>query len=96
MIAFIIIPFGVIIVLLVAISIRTNIDSKLKTNPEGTGSSSINRKASNGVGNCSVAISYNTKASGGSFHTEGSNTTVSGFVSHAEGINTIASGGRSS
>ena len=61
-------------------------------NPTGTGSLSINRKASTTVGNYSSTLGYNNTASGGLAHAEGYNTTASGDSSHAEGNTTTASG----
>ena len=63
-----------------------------KNNPTGTGSFSLNRKASTVVGTNSHAEGDNTTASASSSHAEGVNTTASGYGSHAEGVNTIASG----
>lgn len=63
-----------------------------KANPTGTGSLSINRKENTTVGDYSVAVGYNTTASGSSSHAEGRTTTASGNSSHAEGISTAASG----
>jgi len=70
--------------------------SKLDSaNPTGTGALSLNRKANTTVADCSVAVGYNTEASGLRSFAEGHNTTASGDYSHAEGIATIASGDRS-
>lgn len=69
------------------------LDTKMdKTNPIGTGSFSLNRKANTTVGANSVAEGYNTTASGSYSHAEGYNTTASGEYSHAEGRGTTASG----
>ena len=62
-----------------------------KTNPTGTGSFSLNRKADTTVGDYSFAEGYGTTASGFNSHAEGHNTTASGQYSHAEGHNTTAS-----
>ena len=76
------------------------------TNPTGTGSFSLNRKANTTVGDYSFAEGKNTTASGinshaeglstiasnAGSHAEGATTTASGFYSHAEGQNTTASG----
>ena len=63
-----------------------------KTNPTGTGSFSLNRKADTTVGDYSFAEGYKTTASGYSSHAEGNSTTASGYFSHAEGNYTITSG----
>ena len=74
-------------------SISAVTDNKMdKTNPTGTGSFSMNRKAGTVVGVNSHAEGYNTTASGYGSHAEGNNTTASGSDSHAEGISTTASG----
>lgn len=62
-----------------------------KENPTGTGSFSLNRKASTTIGRNSFAEGFNTTASGNNSHAEGSSTTASGLSSHAEGANTRAS-----
>ena len=60
-------------------TVANNVNKKMNaTNPVGTGSFSMNRKAGTAVGQNS--------------HTEGCNTTASGFSSHAEGNDTVASG----
>lgn len=61
------------------------------TDPVGTGSFSMNRKASTTVGMFSHAEGYDTTASGNISHAEGSATTASGIYSHAEGQFTTAS-----
>lgn len=67
--------------------------SKLdSTNPTGTGSLSLNRKANTTVGGYSVAEGYNCEASNNQCHAEGYNTKASGQRSHAEGEATVASG----
>lgn len=63
-----------------------------KTNPTGTGSFSMNRKADTAVGDCSHAEGYDTTASGGYSHAEGAGAIASGLNSHGEGNCTIASG----
>lgn len=63
-----------------------------KTNPTGTGSFSLNRKANTTIGNYSFAEGQSTTASKACSHAEGQGTTASGGVSHAEGAYTIASG----
>lgn len=63
-----------------------------KTNPTGTGSFSLNRKANTTIGSNSFAEGYATTASGYASHAEGTSTTASGENSHAEGYATIASG----
>ena len=64
-----------------------------KTNPTGTGSFSLNRKAGTTIGNYSHAEGYSATASGMSSHAEGAYTTASKDYSHAEGQGTTASGG---
>ena len=63
-----------------------------KTNPTGTGSFSLNRKANTTIGINSFAEGFNTTASGNFSHAEGSNTSAIGQGSHAEGNGTTASG----
>ena len=60
--------------------------------PNFTNSISMGRKSDTTIGAQSVALGYNTTASGFASHAEGNLTTASGDISHAEGINTIASG----
>ena len=73
-----------------------NHDDKMdKTNPTGTGSLSLNRKASTTVGSHSVAEGYNTEASGKYSHAEGAETIASAQAAHAEGTNTTASNNHS-
>lgn len=76
------------------------------TNPTGTGSFSLNRKANTTVGDnsfaegcdnvtsgeCSHAEGNLTIASGGCSHAEGASNTSSGIYSHAEGCNNTSSG----
>ena len=66
-----------------------------KTNPIGSGSFSINRKNNTSIGENSIALGYNTTASGMCSHAEGSDTTAYGDYSHAEGYNTTASKAKS-
>ena len=73
-------------------SISAVTDNKMdKTNPTGTGSFSMNRKAGTVIGTNSHAEGNNTTASGYSSHAEGIDTTASGYSSHAEGNYTYAS-----
>lgn len=69
----------------------SNIGGLSATNPTGTGSFSLNRKADTTVGYFSFAEGFNTTASGEYSHAEGHQTTASGNCSHAEGSNTTAS-----
>ena len=74
-------------------SISAVTDNKMdKTNPTGTGSFSMNRKAGTVIGTNSHAEGIDTTASGDYSHAEGYNTKASGYYSHAEGIGTTASG----
>ena len=73
--------------------IFTNVNNKMdKVNPTGSGSFSLNRKANTTIGTDSVAVGYNTTASGNYSHAEGSGTTAYGDSSHAEGNSSIAAG----
>lgn len=63
-----------------------------KENPVGTGSFSMNRNASNEVGDYSTAVGYNCTASGKNSYAGGEHTTAGGRNSHAEGYMTTASG----
>lgn len=63
-----------------------------KTNPTGTGSFSLNRKANTTVGSYSFAEGYSTTASGESSHAEGGGTIASGDWSHVEGGDSQANG----
>ncbi len=75
------------------LAIPSELEAKMdKENPTGTGSFSLNRKASTTIGNWSFTEGYNTTASGNNSHAEGSSTTASGLSSHAEGFSTTASG----
>ena len=66
-----------------------------KENPVFTGSISLGRKEGSTIGGYSVAIGYDTEASGYTSHAEGQFTTASEYCSHAEGCQTIASGVKS-
>ena len=72
-----------------------NNDKMDKKNPTGTGYFSLNRKAGHTPGTNSVAVGYQTTASGDYSFAEGYFTTASGTGSHVEGYSTIASGGTS-
>lgn len=61
-----------------------------KTNPTGTGSLSLNRKANTTIGEKSVAEGYDCEASGNYSHAEGSLTRATGYNAHAEGLQTLA------
>lgn len=56
-----------------------------KTNPSGTGSFSLNRKAGTTVGEQSVAMGEDNEASGRCAYCEGYNSIASGIAAHAEG-----------
>ena len=62
------------------------------TNPVGTGSFSMGRRANTTIGDYSHAEGYNVKATSNYSHAEGNNTAANGIASHAEGSNTIADG----
>lgn len=66
-----------------------------KTNPEGTGSFSLNRAVDTETGEYSFAEGEDTRASGRWSHAEGYNTYAIGNISHAEGYNSVANGGPS-
>ena len=68
-----------------------NNDKMDKKNPTGTGYFSLNRKAGHTPGDYSVAVGYQTTASGGYSFAEGLNTTASEYCTHAEGYGTTAS-----
>jgi hypothetical protein len=72
-------------------AIKADINA-LKTDLVVQNSISLERKEGSTIGGCSVAIGYETTASGNSSHAEGNNTTASGDYSHAEGYKTVASG----
>lgn len=61
-----------------------------KSNPTGTGSFSLNRKADTTIGSYSFAEGYDNIASGEYSHAEGYSTTASSESAHAEGSNTTA------
>lgn len=61
-----------------------------KVNPVGTGTMSMNRKASTGIGDLSATFNYNCEASGRYSFAEGEATQAVGRASHAEGHNTYA------
>ena len=63
-----------------------------KTNPTGTGSFSLNRKANTAIGNYSFAEGESTTASGDFSHAEGQGTVASASYTHSEGVNTSAVG----
>ena len=67
-------------------------DKMDKTDPTGTGSFSMNRKAGTVIGTNSHAEGNDTTASDYYSHAEGSETVASGYISHAEGHQTTASG----
>ena len=74
-------------------SISAVTDNKMdKTNPTGTGSFSMNRKAGTVIGTNSHTEGFNTTASQSYSHAEGSSTQASGYSSHSEGYSTTASG----
>lgn len=68
----------------------TNLGGMSQTNPTGTGSLSINRKANTIIGSYSVAEGSDTTASADFSHAEGYGTIASEISSHAEGCGTIA------
>ena len=70
---------------------KLSADKMDKTNPTGTGSFSMNRKAGTVIGDYSHAEGSTTTASGFGSHAEGGSTTASKDYSHAEGMNTTAS-----
>ena len=78
----------------VSVNGRSNVVTGLMeaTNPVGTGSFSMNRKAGSTVGINSFAEGLGTEASLNEAHAEGRGTVASGQCSHAEGHATIASG----
>lgn len=77
----------------VSSQISTAITDKMdKANPTGTGSLSLNRKASTTIGTNSVAIGSSCTASGNYSCALGDRTTASGVMSYAEGEQTVASG----
>lgn len=73
--------------------VYTALGNKMDTsNPTGTGSFSLNRKASTTVGTNSFAEGSGTTASGNYSHAEGYGTTAQSHSAHAEGLSTTASG----
>ena len=76
----------------VSVNGRSNVVTGLMeaTNPVGTGSFSMNRKAGSTVGIDSFAEGHATVAIGDASHAEGSNTAAIGINSHAEGYYTKA------
>lgn len=74
--------------------VRTElVDMKMdKSNPTGTGTFSLNRKADTTIGEYSVVAGFECEASGEYSYAEGVYTTASGGASHAEGSGTTASG----
>ena len=74
-------------------SLSSSVNAKMNnSNPTGSGSFSLNRKANTTIGLRSFAEGYETTASGARSHAEGNETTASGIGSHAEGEKTTASG----
>lgn len=75
-------------------AVASAISGKMNTsNPSGTGTFSMNRKANTTVGNYSTTEGYNCTASGSYSHAEGESTTAAGrYGSHAEGLGAEASG----
>ena len=72
-------------------SLSSSVNEKMnKSNPKGSGSFSLNRKANTTIGVNSFAEGYQTTASGKGSHAEGKETTASGDYSHAEGSRTTA------
>lgn len=68
-------------------------DGKMnKSNPQGTGSFSMNRRPQTAIGAYSHAEGYNATANGYCSHAEGQESKASGYCSHAAGYNTTASG----
>lgn len=67
-------------------SVANNINNKMNaTNPVGTGSFSMNRKAGTTIGSHSHAEGYNTTASGVYSHAEGYSTTAVSEYQHVQG-----------
>ena len=63
-----------------------------KSDPTGTGSLSLNRKANSTIGLNSVAEGFNCTASGQAAHAEGGGSKATGIQAHAENNGTTASG----
>ena len=78
----------------VSVNGRSNVVTGLMeaTNPVGTGSFSMNRKAGSAVGYASHAEGWDTEARGYASHAEGWDTVANGDDSHAEGYNTMTIG----
>lgn len=73
--------------------VQAQIDGKMNaTDPVGTGTFSLGRLEGSTVGAGSIAMGFNTTASGYYSHAEGERTTASNRASHAEGGYTTASG----
>lgn len=74
-------------------TVASGLSNKMdKSNPEGTGSFSMNRLSGSTIGTKSSTEGNNCTASGAESHAEGHYTVASGADSHAEGYNCIASG----
>ena len=74
-------------------TVNSAISNKMdKANPVGTGSLSLNRKASTTEGTNSSTIGTNNTASGADSFAEGNTTTASGARSHAEGYGCVSGG----
>ena len=72
-------------------TLSNNVSTKMdKTNPTGSGSFSLNRKANTIIGANSFAEGDKTTASGEGSHAEGSGTVALGNYSHADGDRTTA------
>lgn len=70
---------------------RSGLADKMdKTNPTGSGSFSLNRKANTTIGDKSFAEGKDTTASGYASHAEGQATIATSANSHAEGLHTTA------
>ena len=63
-----------------------------KSDPTGTGSLSMNRKASTTVGTNSITLGTNNTASGVDSFAEGNTTSATGARSHAEGYGCVSGG----
>lgn len=74
------------------VSSSSDVSNKMdKTNPVGTGSFSLNRRANTTVGSYSFTEGNGNTSSAVGSHAEGINSTASGNYSHAEGYTTEAS-----
>lgn len=69
-----------------------SLDAMSRTNPTGTGSFSLNRKANSTIGDYSFAEGKNAIASGIASHAEGETSEATGDYSHVEGYFNTASG----